>query len=280
MLGHLVGLVGYTLLLKKSTLGKLNKLFTATLMQTGVFLPSLLFLVFGKITFQHSVFEWTIIVLGGATLAVYMIANVYALSHLDASLFTLIFNLRIVVVTFFGFVLLHEAPTLLQVVGGLVILVSIAMLNLHKNNQWRTKAIAIGTFTMLWFSLHAIFEKYNLRFWDTPSYIFYFLLVATVLLWAILLYKRIDVRAQIKHIEGRSFLLLMITRALSGYAYIYALAHGSLAVTSYISSMSVVLIVLFGIYFLGERTHLRQKLIAAAVACVGMSLILLSKLQG
>jgi drug/metabolite transporter (DMT)-like permease len=42
--------------------------------------------------------------------------------------------------------------------------------------------------------------------------------------------------------------------------------------------MSVVFIVLFGIYFLGERTHMRKKLLAAAIACVGLTLILYGKL--
>jgi hypothetical protein len=42
--------------------------------------------------------------------------------------------------------------------------------------------------------------------------------------------------------------------------------------------MSVALIVLFGIYVLGEKDNIKQKLLAVAVACVGLTLILVSRL--
>ena len=71
---------------------------------------------------------------------------------------------------------------------------------------------------------------------------------------------------------------MLITRALSAYGYTYALLYGSLAVTNYVSGMSVTLIVLFGIYILGEKEDMKQKLTAVGVACVGLTLILLGRL--
>ncbi len=275
---HLFGITTYTVLLRQSTFGKLNKLFIAALMQTSLFLPSVLFLVLGKISVQHSAKDWAFLLCGSFLLAGYMIANVWALSKLDASVFTLLFNLRVLVITLLGYVILHETPSVIQMVGGFIIFIGIVVLHLHKNAKWRSEATLAGLFTMFWFSMHALLEKYNLKFWSTEDYIFFFNLFATILLWVMIMVRRVNVRSQLQHTRNASFLVLLITRSLSGYSYIYALAFGSLAITSYVSSMSVVFIVLFGIYFLGERTHMRKKLLAAAIACVGLTLILYGKL--
>ncbi len=131
---------------------------------------------------------------------------------------------------------------------------------------------------MVWFSLHAVLEKYNLQQLDFQSYFFTFSLIGTVILWLLVLYKRINVVKQIEHIRDRKIYALIATRTLSAYAYTYALLYGSLAVTNYVSGMSVALIVLFGIYILGEKTDVRQKLTAVSVAGVGLTLILVGRL--
>ena len=278
LIGHLVGIVVYTLLLRRSALGNLNKILMSTLMQTGIFLPSLIFLAIGKVSFTHSPQEWFFLILGGFMLAGLMITNVWALSNLDASMFTILYNLRLLMTTILGFLILGELPNPLQMVGGFVILVSILMLNLHKDKRWKSKSILIGLFAMLWFSFHAVLEKYNLRELDFESYFFTFALIGTVLLWSLVAIKRINVKDQIEHIKDKKIYWLIITRALSAYCYTYALLYGSLAVTNYVSGMSVALIVIFGIYILGEKDDKRQKLYAVGVACIGLTLILVGRL--
>jgi drug/metabolite transporter (DMT)-like permease len=207
-----------------------------------------------------------------------MLTNVWALSKLDASTFTILYNLRLLATTALGFLFLGELPETLQIVGGVVILLSILMLNLHIDKRWKSKSIAIGLFAMLWFSFHAVIEKYNLQQLDFESYFFTFALIATVLLWGLVFYKRINIKSQLVYVRDRKIYGLLFTRALSAYAYTYALRYGSLAVTNYVSGMSVALIVLFGIYVLGEKDNIKQKLLAVAVACVGLTLILVSRL--
>lgn len=275
---HLVGIVGYTLLLRKSVLGNLNKTLMAALMQTAIFLPSILFLIFGDVSFNHSLTEWFFLILGGFMLAGLMITNVWALSHLDASLFTILYNLRLLMTTILGFIILGELPSPIQMLGGLIILISIFMLNLHQNKRWRSRSILIGLFAMLWFSFHAVLEKYNLQRLDFQSYFFTFTLIGTVLMWLLVFYKRINVIGQIEHIHDKKIYALLISRTLSAYGYTYALLYGSLAVTNYVSGMSVALIVLFGIYVLGEKTEVKQKLAAVCVACFGLTLILIGRI--
>ena len=230
---HLIGIVGYTLLLRKSALGQLNKLLMAALMQTGIFLPSIIFLVLGKVEFIHSPQEWFFLILGGCMLAGLMITNVLALTHLDASVFTIIFNLRLLVTTILGYFVLGELPKPLQIAGGLIILVSIVMLNLHQNNQWRSKSILVGVLAMLWFSFHAVLEKYNLQHIGFESYFFTFSLIGTVIIWLIVLAQKVKIREQLRHIHDKKIYALLVTRSLSAY---YAAGYGSLAVC-YVSGM-------------------------------------------
>jgi len=275
---HLIGVVSYTLLLRKSALGNLNKLLMAALMLTGNFLPTLVFLALGKVVLPSSPTDWFFLILGGGMLAGLSITNVWALSRLDVSIFTILYNLRLLMTTLLGFLILQELPSILQIIGGLVILLSIFILNLHKDRQWRSPAVLIGVFSMMWFSFHAVLEKYNLQQVDVESYLFIVCFFGMLFLWILVFIKRINIKSQLIHIHDKKIYALVFTRVLSGYAYVYALKYSSLAVLNYVSGMSVALIVLFGIYILGEKENIRQKIVAVAVACIGLTLILLGRL--
>ena len=279
LLGHLLSLVGYIILLRKTALGSLHMLVLTGLMQIGVLVPSFAFLFLGYVSFEHTLLEWALMLLAGIVLSGHVLTNVWALSELDASLFTLLYNLRLFVVTVLAFIFLGELPTLLQMVGGLIILMSIVILNLHLDGRWRSTPILIGLFCMLWFSGHAVFEKFNIGFFDIYSYIFFISLVSAVVVWVTIFMMRIDMREQVQHMRDINILGLVMTRAVSAYTYLFALLYGSLAVTNYVSGMSVALIVLSGIYFLNERDDVPRKLIAVAIACVGLTFIFFGSLQ-
>ena len=275
---HMFGLVSYTILLRKISNRKLDKIFTATVMSTALWIPSIFYIFTGKVQFDLTFHQWSFLILGSFFVAGLHITNVWALAHLDASMFTILYNLRLLVVTVLGYFILGELPTKLQIVGGIIILSSILMLNLHVDSRWKSKPILIGLFTMLWFSFHATIEKYNISEINIETYIFIFFTLGTLFLWILVFYKRTDVKTQMSLLADRQIALLLFTRAISAYSYIYALKQGDLAISNYISGMSVVVVVLFGIYYLGERNEKKQKLIATAIALVGMTLIFVSKI--
>lgn len=278
LFGHLVGIVGYTLLLRESAAGKMNKILLSAVMQTGIFLPSLWFLYTGQVSFDHTVHEWCFLILGGFMVAGLMVTNVWALSKLDAALFTIIYNLRLLGTTILGFLILHELPNPLQLAGGIVILASIFMLHLERVTKRQHIPILIGVFTMIWFSFHAVLEKYNLHQLDFASYFFTFSLIGAALLWILTFMQGVPIRKELRHLNNKHTFWLLITRALSVYTYTYALLYGSLAVTNYVSGMSVALIVLFDIYLLHETKYKKRKLKAVGIACTGLTLILLGRI--
>ena len=108
---------------------------------------------------------------------------------------------------------------------------------------------------------------------------FFLSLICALILWIAVFLVKVDVKNEIVHIKNKSYASLIITRTLSGFSYSYALKYGNLAVSNYISGMSVVLIVMFGVHILNERDDKLQKYLATAIALVGMTIIFVSKLN-
>ena len=277
---HLTGLVAYTLLLRKSALGSIDKVLLAALMQTAVFAPTILgFVLLGGVNLHLLPWQWATLVLSAGLLVSLHLSSIIALRHLQASTWSIIYNLRLFLTTIFGFVVLGELPNPLQLVGGLVIFGSIVALNLHRDRRFATKPVLIGLAATLIFSIHATVEKFNVV---NVGFLEYMLVsggLATLLLW-IWVWRR---RVSLVHITrnfDRHTLQLLFFRSLSAWGYVLALKYGSLAVTNYVSGMSVPLTVLLGVYVLNEREHLREKFTATVIAIAGLTLILIGRLHG
>lgn len=275
---HLVGIVGYTLLLRKSAQSAIDKYLLAALMQTAVFAPILVYApLSGSLEFSRSLFEWFMLLVSAVMLVGISLFSIKALQLLEASVFTVIFNLRLLMVTVLGAVFLHEFPTSLQLMGGLVIFLSVLTLNLHRQRRFASVPVLVGIGTTIWFSVHMVIEKYNVVQVGLPMYMLVSGGLATLALW-ILALRRAPRRQDLKRIWDWHMVQLLALRVMSAWGYLFAIIYGSLAVTNYVSGLSVVLIVICGIIFLKETTQLREKLIAAATAFLGLTLILVDKL--
>ena len=277
---HLVGLVGYTLLLRKSALTSVNKYLLAALMQTGILIPAFGFLIFSdSVSINLPLWHWLTLLLSGFFIVGLHLTNILALKYLEASQFTIIYNLRLFVTTILGFIFLNELPSGLQVIGGILIFVSIVVLNLHKDQKYKSKPVLFGLLTTFWFSIHATIEKFNVTEIGLANFMFWAMIFATIILWLIVLSdKRINVKSIVPVLKDRQTSKLVVFRTMSAWGYTAALPFGSLALINYVSGMSVALIVLFGVLLLKETDSLKQKAIAVAIAVSGLTLILISKI--
>jgi drug/metabolite transporter (DMT)-like permease len=103
------------------------------------------------------------------------------------------------------------------------------------------------------------------------------MLLAAVIMWVILLAS--GKRVQPRYFKEPRTISLMVLRAMSAYGLILAFsAGGILSISSYISSLNVVIIVLLGAWLLKERDHMKQKLIATGMAVAGLTAILVANL--
>lgn len=276
---HLVGLVGYNLLLRKSLLAKQDRFLLATVMQTGIGLPMLFVLLFRGINpgiyLNGQILLTTVVIILLIVSLHYSVVR--SLEYLEASVFSVLYNLRIIFTTILGILFLGEPTIWVRIIGGLLILAGIFVVKQKGSKTFTAKGFEWGIAAAAVISILNMFVKSLI---DQIGYLNYAIPVmvgAMIIMWVILLNKK--VKADYSVFKQPRTIVLMIFRAMSAYAFTLAFATGALlSVASYLSSMSVILIVIFRILLLNERDYLYRKIAATALASIGLTIILLTNL--
>ena len=275
---HLIGLVGFNLNLRQSLLAKVDRLTLATIAQTGIAIPAVIILLvrpprfgsFGGLDYLYLVAAITL------TIGL-QVTNVKALQYLEASVFSVLYNLRIILTTALGVLFLNESVVGLRIAGGLLILVAIFIVKRQRSHEMRVKGIAWGLAAATVLSFLNLSEKLLINSIGFLNYFPLTSVVCAVLMWSYIgLSKRSVEPAMLKQPK---MLQLMTLRAMSAYGFSGALAAGALiSVANYISGMSVIFMVVLGAILLGERDYLGRKIAATAVAIAGLTVVLFSSL--
>lgn len=274
---NVVGTASFDLLLRGSTWQRVDRWLTATILQTGLFLPFLAKEIARPIHFSHYT-PFDFLLLGCATtmLITMQFCNVKALQYLEASVFSVFYNTRILFATLLGFIFLSESVGLLSLIGGLLIFVAIFIVRQRSAKGITKQGVLFGLATALAMSSMNTCEKELIKLVGYEQYIFPMFGIAAVIMWSIVLLRHTETPFKLL-LQPRG-IVLMALRACAGIGFSYSLVFGPVAVSSYVSSLSVVLIVVFGILFLGERDYLKAKLGAVVTAVIGLTFILLDNI--
>lgn len=275
---YLVANVWYTLMLKASPLPKADKYVTYAVMSSVILLSAVVLIPFGIVDLAPDSSIYGLIILQAVFFAGVNLLNILALNHTDASVFTIVNSFRIVLVTILSALILKDLPPTLQIVGGAFIFVSILVLKLHKNKRYLSKPIIYSIVAMTWVSVNVIAEKNLLAKTNVATMVFWTSLLIAPTMWCVVALRKGSFNQSRKHLMHKNTIWLMIMRPTSAWSYSLAVSIGSVAVTNYISSLSVVFVVIFGIIYLNEREEMRQKLISISIAFIGLTLIFLGKL--
>lgn len=273
---HLVGLVGYSLLLRKSVREHTNQLVLATVMQTGIAIPSAIALfVMPPDIFAYSLPSAALMVACAILVVAVHLANVKALTYLDIGTYSILFNVRLVFTTILGMVLLDEQILPLQVVGGLLIFLAVFTLH-HKDGKHLPLAGAFwGIVAALAISVLNAGEKELITTVGLMHFAIPVMLLASAMLWVMLLVSKQP--AHLGTFVQPRMLSLMTLRAFSTWGIMLAFSAGALiSIANYISGLSVVILVVLGILLLHERHYLRQKIVATVLAVLGLTAILIA----
>ena len=275
---NIIGLTAYNLILRKSLLQKIDSFTLATIMQTGIAIPMLFVLPFyfpDLNVYTPKLFFITMaIVLLIVTLH---ISNVKSLQYLEASVYSVLFNLRLVLSTILGILFLAEAIIPLQIVGGLLIFLAIFIIKQKGKKELTMKGMLWGIGAALSVSVLNAFEKTLINEVGYLDYAFPAMLGTAIVMWVILLSRKHKVSFQI--FKSKKILSLMGFRAISAYGFTLAFYTGAkISVANYLSGLSVILIVILGIVILKERDYLARKIIATGIAVLGLTAILLANL--
>ena len=275
---HLIGLVGFNLNLRQSLLAKVDRLTLATIAQTGIAMPAVVLLAIRPPPFgAFTGLDYFYLASAMALTIGLQVTNVKALQYLEASVFSVLYNLRIILTTALGVLFLNEAIVGLRIAGGLLILFAIFIVKQQSSQEVRIKGIAWGLTAATALSFLNLSEKLLINSIGFLNYFPLTAVVCAVLMWSYIgLSKRSVEPAMLKQPK---MLQLMTLRAMSAYGFSGALAAGALiSVANYISGMSVIFMVVLGAILLGERDYLGRKIAATAVAIAGLTVVLFSSL--
>ena len=278
---NVVGTVGFNLMLRRLPWVHKDDWFTAAVLQTGMVIPFLFKEIVKPIDFPHySPLAMELLALGVLCMVALQFCNVRALKNLEASVFSVVFNTRIIFATIFGSIILGETIPGMEILGGLLIFASIFIVRQRGSKQLTAQGFAYGLGAALSMSIMNTCEKKLIKLVGYEQYVFPMFCMAAIVMWTIVVMKPGRVRLPVKLILKPQSLLLMSLRACAAIGFSYSLVFGPVAVSSYVSSLSVVLLVIFGMVFLGEKDYFKAKLAAAASALAGLTLILIDRLGG
>ena len=181
----------------------------------------------------------------------------------------------------FGFLFLAEGLTVTFGIGS-ILLVTATYISLtiradqkHKTtNKSRSLKIFLVLVSSLALALGLLFEKHSVDVAGYWNYLFYgwtMQLLGASVIWLIF------GRKELKQVNKRNVLYglsLGLVVSLSGTTFVYALSKGTLSATVMVTSAKITLTVVPAAVFLKERNELTKRLVALALAIVGLSFIL------
>jgi drug/metabolite transporter (DMT)-like permease len=247
-------------------------------MQTGIAIPCLVLLVVKPPHVTEFTGTVYLLLLCSISLAIALqMLNVKALQYLEASVFAVLYNLRIIFATVLGIIFLGEQFVWLRALGGLCILLAIFIVRQKGKQSVWTKGVEWGITAALVISLLSVVEKELIK---QVGFMAYFSLeqgIAAVIMWAYLLRRNRDFEWSI--LAQPRMVQLMSLRALSAFGFSGALAAGAMVgVASYISGLNVIFMVILGAIWLDEKDYMKRKIWAAAVAVLGLTFIFFSRI--
>jgi drug/metabolite transporter (DMT)-like permease len=275
---NVVATVGFNFMLKRSSWHNLDQWLTATVLQTGLFLPFLAKEIVRPINFPtYTPFDFLLLGCASAALILLQFCNVKALQHLEASVFSVIYNSRIIFATLLGWVFLSEAVGLWALLGGLLIFTAIFVVRQRGALNVTRQGVLFGLGAALAISAMNTCEKELIKLVGYEQYIFPMFTIAAIVMWAVVFLRRTVIPSGL--LLRPQSLLLMALRACAGISFSYSLVFGPVAVSSYLSSLSVVLMVVCGMLFLGERDYIKSKVWATVMAISGLTFILIDSFR-
>ncbi len=280
LLIHAFALAGFNLSLRKSLLNKVDPFTLATVMQTGIAIPLTIVSIFNPPSFSaYEPRDYVILALLICLTMSLHISNVKALQYLETGVYSIIYNLRLLIVTILGVLFLNENVVWLRILGGVLIFLAIVIVRQKGSRSVRVKGFEWGIIAAFVISFLNLSEKTLINHVGILNYFPIAMMSAAVIMWSYLLLVRKEKVDKDLLIQPQ-MLQLMILRAISAYGFPFALAAGALlSVANYISGLSVIIMVILGALVLKERDYLLRKTIATVVAVVGLTIILISELM-
>lgn len=217
---------------------------------------------------------------GGICFGLTNVGTYKALEYVDAGIATLFSTMNTVFAVIFATIVIHEGLSLQEIIGAFILFSAIwyvLALNINKNekNQWM-KALIISILAAILFAVAATIEKHLLGKMPLATYITFgwsFQALAAISCSILIKPKKWVVLFK----SGAIGLTLSagFIRALAGLLFIISLTlANNVSLIAVLSGVKVIFVVLLAALLLKERRYFNRKLEAAAIATIGIAVML------
>ncbi len=241
----------------------------------------LLLPLLGPINFASLSGYWPWFLLGGVAFGLNHIFTYKLLSYLDAGLSSILNMLSIPFTLLLAALVLHEELSPVQAIGGFILLIAVIygllisrqVKHRASKNPWAW-GLLFAVLGSLAYAIALVNEKHLLGEMNASTYIIFG--------WAGQVVASIALAANdFKHLKllQRPRILYLtaasgISRSLSGVMFVKSqIKANNLAVVAVSSNFRLILVILLGAWWLRERDRLKQKLLAAGLSIIGLSII-------
>lgn len=238
----------------------------------------ILFLIVGgykNLSFPHDISAWLIMIFAFAMYAMFERGRFLAAKLLEASVFAIISNLGLAVAYIGSFLIYSEELTAGKIWGAGLVVVSLLIVSfVGKIKKISIKGVLVGVAVYIFLGLGWMLDKwgaltfnpnsYALLGWIIPVFFVYFPYV-----------KRNEIVYEAKRSSWK-IILLAIINVLAYYFQLLALSTGQAIVVIPLVQTFMLVTVLLGIFLLGEKDRIWQKIIAAVIGFAGAYLLIVA----
>lgn len=194
-------------------------------------------------------------------------------SGMEASTYNIIKQLSTVFMILMGIFFFKEPVIIKKIIGMILILFSNIFVFYQKGTFKWNKYLILGIFANLCYAIALFIDVNNSDLFNLPFYVFITLFTPTILIFCL---EKIKIKDIIKEFQNGNQKAILVTAFSWGTMIICMLRAYQLekaTIVAPLTSLSVILNIMVGYLFLGEKDHLVKKIIASILIIMSIILI-------
>lgn len=198
------------------------------------------------------------------------------LQKVEASAFSVLFATQAVWIMLLGIILLNESMTFVQIIGTLLIFVSVGILAKNFRSIFTERGTLLGLLTGLMFGIAIYSWSYVGRFTDTISWAAISFIGTSLVAFLVRPSSVQKMKPLLKPSVLSKLVALAVFYGIGSLAMLFAYKYGTFTIVSPLRQTSIIVTVLLALTFLPkERNRIKRKLFAAIICMAGVVLIII-----
>ena len=194
-------------------------------------------------------------------------------SGLEASTYNIIGQLSTVFMIFAGLFFFKEEFVVSKIIGAFLIVFSNILVFYKRGTFKIDKYIGLGIIANLCLSIALFIDVNNSEMFNIPFYVGTTLIIPTILIFIFERIKIKDIKEELNSIDKKMVLITSFSWAIMLILQLRAYQVGDVTIIAPLLGLTVILNVVVGYLFLGEKDNLVKKLIAAILVIISIFLI-------